>query len=143
MTKMKTIAIVAQDKLKSEVVTWCENNRNTLKNCKLVGTAGTAALIYDTTSLSISSLKHGPSGGDIQIASHIIEGNIDMLIFFQDVNSTHAHENDIQSLIRTCVYNNIPFALNGATADILINELADSSHTDKKQLHHIASTQYL
>ena len=78
---MKTIAIVAQDKLKSEVVTWCENNRNTLKNCKLVGTAGTAALIYDTTSLSISSLKHGPSGGDIQIASHIIEGNIDMSYF--------------------------------------------------------------
>jgi methylglyoxal synthase len=143
MIKMKTIAIVAHDKLKSEVVTWCENNRNTLKNCKLVGTAGTANLIYDTTSLRISSLNHGPSGGDIQIASHIIEGNIDMLIFFQDVNSIHPHENDIQSLIRACINNNIPFALNSATADILISELADSSHTDEQENNHNATCQQL
>jgi methylglyoxal synthase len=125
------------------VVSWCENNRDILINCELVGTEGTANLIYDTTSLPISSLKHGPCGGDIQIASHIIEGNIDMLIFFQDVNSVHPHENDIQSLIRTCINNNIPFALNSASAEILIKELSNSSHTDSKENNHIVSGQQL
>ncbi len=109
----------------------------------MIGTSGTANLIHATTSLNISELKHGPSGGDIQIAFHIIEGNIDMLLFFQDISIVHSHENDIQSLIRACINSNIPFALNSATADVLINEEVESGHTDDNEKNNIVSAQHL
>ena len=121
---MKTIALVAHDKLKMRMVTWCKEHVDELKYHRLVGTRGTAKIITERTSLNIHRMGHGPDGGDIEIASHIAVGMIDVLIFFRDVDVMHPHESDIQHLIRACISNNIPFALNKSTASLLIGEVS-------------------
>ncbi|MBN2829879.1 MAG: methylglyoxal synthase, partial [Candidatus Cloacimonetes bacterium] len=86
----------------------------------LVGTQGTARNVTNITGLNVKPLGHGPDGGDIVIASHILEGNIDLIIFLIDARTPHGHEHDIQTLIRICVLRDIPIALNINTANYLL-----------------------
>ena len=117
---MKSIGLVAHDNRKLDIVEWCVKHQERLKEFKLLGTKGTAVRIREVTGLDVGNIGHGPDGGDIHIAYNILEGNIDLLIFFVDTKTAHGHEHDIQTLIRTCTTSNIPFALNKATADIFI-----------------------
>ena len=79
-----TIALVAHDNKKIDMVEWANNNKETLKEYKLLGTEGTARRINQVTSLQIENIGHGPNGGDIHIAYNILEKNIDLLVFFVD-----------------------------------------------------------
>jgi methylglyoxal synthase len=117
---MATIGIVAHDAKKLDAVEWAVANKEKLAKFELVGTAGTAKRIKQVTDLELKSLGHGPDGGDVYIAHGILEKNIDALIFFVDARGAHGHEHDIQTLIRTCIVENIPFALNKATANKII-----------------------
>ena len=117
---MKTIGLVAHDQMKLDIVEWCVKHKDNLNNYRLLGTEGTAKRIRDVTGLEVGNIGHGPDGGDIHIAYNILEGNIDILIFFVDTKTAHGHEHDIQTLIRTCTTQNILFALNKATADFFL-----------------------
>ena len=63
----------------------------------------------------------GPHGGDVQIASRVVEGDIDAVLFMVDPLDKHPHDPDIQTLFRICNVCNIPLATNIATADVLIS----------------------
>ena len=119
---MTTIGLVAHDQMKLDIVEWCVKHKEALKKFRLLGTEGTAKRIGDVTGLAIGSIGHGADGGDIHIAYNILEGNIDILIFFVDTKTAHGHEHDIQTLIRTCTTQNILFALNKATADFFLQD---------------------
>jgi methylglyoxal synthase len=43
-----------------------------------------------------------------------------MVLFFKDPNSSHAHEADINMLIRICDVHNVPLATNEVTAQLLL-----------------------
>ncbi|MFW6016753.1 MAG: methylglyoxal synthase [bacterium] len=118
---MKTIALVAHDARKQDMVEWANYNKEKLSNFRLVGTEGTAEAIKNITGLEVESLGHGPDGGDTYISYDVLEGRIDKIVFLIDVRTPHGHENDIQTLIRTCVLKNIPIALNRKTADFIIS----------------------
>lgn len=122
---MITIGIVAHDAKKLDVVEWTVTNKEKLAKFELVGTEGTAKRIKKVTDLDLKSLGHGPDGGDVYIAHEILEKKIDALIFFVDARSAHGHEHDIQTLIRTCIVKNIPFALNKATANKIIESFSN------------------
>lgn len=119
--KKHTIALVAHDARKQDLVEWANYNKEKLSNFNLVGTEGTAKSINNITGLNVKSLGHGPDGGDIIIAHDVLKGNINKIIFLIDVRTPHSHEHDIQTLIRTCVLKNIPIALNRKTADFIIS----------------------
>lgn len=118
---MKTIALVAHDARKQDMVEWANYNKEKLSNFRLVGTAGTAEAIRNITGLEVESLGHGPDGGDTYISYDVLEGKIDKIVFLIDVRNPQGHEHDIQTLIRTCVLKNIPLALNRKTADFIIS----------------------
>lgn len=120
LRKEITIGLVAHDGRKMKMVEWVNRNRKKLRQFKLVGTGGTAKKISQVTGLEVESLGHGPNSGDIRIAYNILEKKINVLIFFVDTGTAHGHEHDIQSLIRTCITEKIPFALNAATADCIL-----------------------
>ena len=117
----KTIALVAHDSRKQDMVEWANYNKEKLSNFNLFGTQGTAKAIENISGLKVKSLGHGPDGGDTYIAYEVLQGNIDGIIFLIDVRNPQGHEHDIQTLIRTCVLKNIPIALNRKTADYIIS----------------------
>ena len=119
---IKTIGLVSHDNKKMDMVEWCNTNKSKLKEYKLYGTEGTARRINQVTDLEVKDIGHGPDGGDVHIAYSILEGKLDILIFFIDTKKAHGHEHDIQTLIRTCATCDIPFALNKSTASYLIKE---------------------
>ena len=122
--KRLTIGLVAHDNRKIRMLEWVNNNQELLKNYRLKGTEGTAKTVGDVTGLTVQSIGHGPEGGDIRIAYAILEKKIDILVFFIDTMNAHGHEHDVQALIRTCVTQNIPLALNVATANCIIRALS-------------------
>lgn len=119
---MKTIALIAHNNRKTDLLNWVKENQEALHGYKLIGTTNTAGLINNLLDLSVEPFGHGPSGGDILLAARILQGEISKVIFFIDAETPHGHEHDIQTLIRTAVINNIPIALNRASADLIVLE---------------------
>ena len=78
--KKKSIALIAHDGKKKDMLKWCEANKEILKNHKLSGTGTTAKLIADNVGLTIKGYNSGPLGGDQQIGAKIVEGSIDMML---------------------------------------------------------------
>lgn len=120
--KMITIALVAHDKKKQLMLEWAKEKIETLRKRKLYGTTNTAKLLKSVLDLDVEPYGHGPSGGDIYLAAKILDSEIDKVVFFIDSETPQGHEHDIQTLIRTAVINNIPIALNRATANHIIKE---------------------
>nr|WP_320117696.1 methylglyoxal synthase [uncultured Marinifilum sp.] len=117
---MKTIALVAHNEKKSVMLAWVKRHLDELKKHKLIGTSNTSELLNSVLDLEVEPFGHGPNGGDILLAAQILEGKVDEVIFLIDAETPHGHEHDIQTLIRTCVINDVPMALNIATADFLV-----------------------
>lgn len=121
MGKQKKIALVAHDKRKKDLLTWCEKNKETLSTHFLFGTGTTGSLISRETSLPVATFKSGPLGGDQQIGSRIIEGDIDFIVFFWDPLEAQPHDPDVKALLRIAVLYDIPVAMNIATADFVFS----------------------
>lgn len=102
------------------MLAWVKRHLDELKKHKLIGTTNTSEILNSVLDLEVEAFGHGPNGGDILLAAQILEGKVDEVIFLIDAETPHGHEHDIQTLIRTCVINNVPMALNVATADFLV-----------------------
>jgi len=131
--KQKNIALIAHDGKKQELISWCEWNKETLSHHFLCGTGTTARMITDATGLPVRGYSSGPLGGDQQIGAKIVEGKIDMIIFFSDPLAAQPHDPDVKALLRIAQVYDIPIANNIATADFLIH----SSYMDKEYVHEI------
>lgn len=128
MKEVKTIALVAHDRRKKDMVEWVEWNWETLSKHHLVCTGTTGRLVEDAlvnktgvAGISLLKLKSGPLGGDQQLGAYIAEGKIDVLIFFWDPMEPQPHDVDVKALLRIAVVYNIPNACNRSTADFLIS----------------------
>ncbi len=118
---MKTIALIAHDHKKGEMVAWAEHHKDVLKNFNLVGTGHTATLIKDVTRLPIKALLSGPLGGDQQIGALIAEHQVDCVIFFFDPLESQPHDPDVKALQRIAAVYDIPIATTKRTADFLVH----------------------
>lgn len=119
--KQKNIALIAHDGKKAELIEWCKDNYDILKNHFLCGTGTTARMITDKTGLPVRGYNSGPLGGDQQIGAKIVEGKVDFVVFFSDPLTAAPHDPDVKALLRIAQVYDIPMANNKATADFLIN----------------------
>lgn len=136
MEKQKHIALIAHDSKKQEIVEWVEENKDILKNHFLCGTGTTARLIADRTNLPVKAYNSGPLGGDQQIGSRIVEGNIDFIIFFWDPLESQPHDPDVKALLRIAAVYDIPVANNRATADFMITSKYMNEEYERKVLNY-------
>ncbi len=133
IAKQKNIALIAHDNKKRELIEWCEQHKDVLSQHFLVGTGTTARMIADKTNLPVRGFNSGPLGGDQQIGARIVEGKIDMMIFFSDPLTAQPHDPDVKALLRIAQVYDIPIANNKATADFMIT----SSLMNEEYTHHL------
>ena len=133
INEQKNIALIAHDGKKHDMLKWCEDNKEILQKHKLVGTGTTARMITDHVGLSVKGYNSGPLGGDQQIGAKIVEGKIDMVIFFSDPLAAQPHDPDVKALLRIAQVYDIPIANNISTADFLIH----SNLMNKKYTHQV------
>ncbi|WP_026705583.1 methylglyoxal synthase [Flavobacterium soli] len=119
------IAIIAHDRMKADMVQFLNKNKALLiaEKISLIAT-GTTGSKAENAGFRVQKMLSGPLGGDAQIAARVAEGKTQMVLFFKDPNSSHAHEVDINMLIRVCDVHNIPLATNEATAQLLLNAIS-------------------
>jgi len=130
--KQKRIALIAHDNKKDELLEWVKENIPILRKHFLCGTGTTARIISEKTELPVKAYNSGPLGGDQQIGSRIVEGNIDIVIFFWDPLEAQPHDPDVKALLRIAAVYDIPIANNRATADFLISSpFMDSTYNRK------------
>ncbi len=130
MDSIKTIALVAHDNRKQDLIQWAEFNYKTLLRHKLVSTGTTGKLVeaaikdklgVQGEEFSILKLKSGPLGGDQQLGALICEGKVDLVIFLWDPMQPQPHDVDVKALLRIAVLYNVPMACNRAAADFMIS----------------------
>jgi methylglyoxal synthase len=117
----KTVALVAHDNLKQDLVDWARSNREVLIQHNLIATEATGVLLDTLLDLPITKLHSGPLGGDQQLGALIVERAIDFLVFFWDPLQSYPHDADVRALLRIAVVWNVPVACNRATADLMIS----------------------
>ena len=112
-----TIAIIAHDGKKPEMVAFIKDHAVLFKqkNIDLIAT-GTTGSHLERAGLEVERMESGPMGGDAQIASRLVEGKVDMVIFFREPLGKHPHEVDVNMLMRPCDVHNVPLATNQAAA---------------------------
>lgn len=121
---MKTIALIAHDGKKAEMVGFVKDHIELLRKAKLVAT-GTTGTYIQQTGLEVELKLSGPKGGDAQIAAMAAEGKITGIIFFRDPLGKHPHEPDIQMLMRICDLYNVPLATNPGTGSLILEGLLE------------------
>ena len=118
--KQKNIALIAHDSKKQELIAWCDEHQDILKQHFLCGTGTTARMITEKTGLPVRGYNSGPLGGDQQIGAKIVEGKVDFVVFFSDPLTAQPHDPDVKALLRIAQVYDIPIANNKATADFMI-----------------------
>ena len=126
MKRHLTIALVAHDKRKADMVEWVKFNAQTLSAHKLVCTGTTGGLVKQAFAelgieANVQCMNSGPMGGDAEIAAMVVRKEVDLAIFRIDDLSAEPHEADIQMLLRQCRLHNVPIACNRISADLMIS----------------------
>lgn len=120
MTRRR-IALIAHDNCKADLVDWARYNKNTLSEHELFATGTTGALLASELALDVTRFLSGPLGGDQQVGAAIVEGRIDLVVFFWDPLQPHPHDVDVKALLRIAVVYNVPIACNRSTADFILS----------------------
>jgi len=126
----RNIGLVAHDAMKKDLVEWVLWNSELLIGHKFYCTGTTGTLILEAlkekhpeVKWDFTILKSGPLGGDQQIGSRIVDGEIDYLFFFTDPMTLQPHDTDVKALTRLAGVENIVFCCNRSTADHVISSL--------------------
>lgn len=125
MTKRLTIALVAHDHRKADMVEWCYYNSDFLAKHHLVCTGTTGALVQEAfkqkgIEAEITRMNSGPLGGDAEIAAMVVRQEVNLAVFLIDDLNAQPHEADIMMLLRQCRVHNVPIACNRYSADLML-----------------------
>jgi methylglyoxal synthase len=140
ISKQKNIALIAHDGKKKEILEWCEWNKALLQKHFLCGTGTTAAMISAKTGLPVRAYNSGPLGGDQQIGAKIVDGAIDLVVFFCDPLTAQPHDPDVKALLRIAGVYDIPIATNRASADFMITSPLMDQEYDHRVTMNAAKT---
>lgn len=117
------IALMSQDTKKELMVQFCIAYCGILSKHTIYGTSVTGKMVSEATGLPVQLYLSHTHGGVQQIGARLDLNEIDLVLFFVDPRST-AMDEDVRYISHLCDANNIPYATNAATAEVLIQGLA-------------------
>ena len=117
------IAIMSHTKKQDLMVQFCTAYCGVLSKHSVCATNATGRMVADATGLPVHLFLSHEHGGIEQIGQRIIYNEIDMVLFFNDPRDEKSCES-VSYISRLCDQNNVPFASNIATAEMLVLGLA-------------------
>lgn len=117
------IALMSHDRKKELMVQFCIAYCGILSKHTICATNTTGRLVAEATGLPVQLFLSHEHGGSQQIGARIAYNEFDLVLFFNDP-SNESMAGDISYISRLCDQNNIPFASNIATAEMLVLGLA-------------------
>ena len=113
------IALMSHDNKKDLMVQFCSAYAGILSRHSLCATNTTGRLVMAETGLDVHLFLSCQHGGCEQIGARIAYNEMDMVLFFVDPGDD-SMEKELLYITRLCDQNNIPFASNVATAEMLV-----------------------
>ena len=110
------IALMSHNNKKDLMVQFCTAYAGVLSRHNLCATSTTGQMVADATGLHVHRFLTCQHGGSQQIGARIAYNEMDMVLFFVDSSM----EKELLYISRLCDQNNIPFASNVATAEMLV-----------------------
>jgi methylglyoxal synthase len=105
--KHQTIALIAHDEMKRQMVDFAiEYERELSEFGRILATGTTGRDVEEATrdlKVKMARCRSGPKGGDIEIATEILYGRCDVVIFFIDPLRPHPHIEDIRVIFAACM----------------------------------------
>ena len=113
------IALMSHDRKKELMVQFCIAYCGILSKHTICATNTTGRLVAEASGLPVQLFLSHEHGGSQQIGARIAYNEIDMVLFFNDPRDEKSCES-VSYISRLCDQNNIPFASNVATAEMLV-----------------------
>ena len=113
------LALMAHNNKKELMVQFCSAYAGILSQHNLCATNTTGRMITDATGLPVHLFLTCQHGGAQQIGARIAYNEMDMVLFFVDPNDDSLQE-ELLYISRLCDQNNVPYATNVATAEMLV-----------------------
>ena len=113
------LALMAHNNKKKLMIQFCLAYARVLSRHNLCATSTTGRMIMEATGLPVHLFLSCQHGGAQQIGTRISYNEMDMVIFFADPKDDSL-EDDLLYISRLCDQNNIPYATNIATAEMLV-----------------------
>ena len=118
-----TIALLSHDRKKELMIQFCIAYCGILSKHHVCATDTTGRLVAEATGLPVTLFLSHAHGGSQQIGARIAYNEFDLVLFFNDP-SNEKMAGEISYISRLCDQNNVPFASNIATAEMLVLGLA-------------------
>ncbi|MBD2109170.1 YegS/Rv2252/BmrU family lipid kinase [Nodosilinea sp. FACHB-13] len=124
-----TLAILAHPTQATAVLDWLSKHEGVLTHFQIMAPAEMAQGIeqgWDLQKIELVALKESNQGGDIELAAHILAGEVAGVIFFTDPEALAFAFPSFSLVLRACQLQGIPAALNAMSATLLLRGIAES-----------------
>ena len=134
VTATKSIAIVATDNKRTDLIEWSYFNKELLTRHQLTACGETAVIVEGTLHTEINKLFTADTGGYQQLAQLIENGKIDMLFFFAEPAASVEKDLDLKNLLVVAAKHNVVVASNKVTTEmVMASEFPDNGQPVKQR----------
>lgn len=92
-------------------------------------------LIEEKIGVNVKGYESGLMGGDQQISTCIVNGEVDFMVYFWDPLTSQPHDSDIIALLRIAVLYDIPVAMKQSSADFILNSIFINEEYERSMNH--------
>jgi methylglyoxal synthase len=108
--KSMSIALIAHDEMKSRMIEFAVDHEAELEQFGTIlatGTTGREVAAATSKRIDQKMVRYhsGPKGGDVEIATEILYGHCNVVVFFIDPLRPHPHVEDIRVVFEACMLN--------------------------------------
>lgn len=105
--KNPVIALIAHDEMKENMAQFVYDYRRELRQFRRILCTGTTGKVVVESSPALEDQIYryhsGPKGGDVEIATEVLFGNCQVVVFFVDPLRPHPHTDDIRVVFAACM----------------------------------------